>query len=314
MVSGHPGRECDLTSTMRLLAPAKINLFLRVGRPMANGFHPLSTWMCAVGLFDTLELRQKAPANRQEASELLSMTCDDAALPCDQTNLVMKAGRKIVDAIYRRREQGRSATREAGAGPIATGVTTVAEGPGIEDGRGTASGESEETLAPVAVELRKRIPHGSGLGGGSSDGARMMLGLNRLWKAGLAQSELMRLAGEVGSDMPFFIGGPSALCTGRGEKVDEIAAPMLARWAVLVLPEILMPTAAVYRQFDEMRLGETFDSVSSGNWESLLRLSANKLLPLLVNDLEPPSFALNGDLGKLRQAVEGAVGRPVRMS
>src|SRR5579862_8074630 len=78
---------------MRLLAPAKINLHLRVGPPMADGFHPLLTWMCTVGLYDTLEV------SAQVASSQFSFECDDPSLPTDGRNLVVKAARSYFAAF-----------------------------------------------------------------------------------------------------------------------------------------------------------------------------------------------------------------------
>src|SRR5581483_3495994 len=71
---------------LRLLAPAKINLHLRVGPRRDDGFHPLLSWMTTIGLFDTLTL---SPPRDPSAAVVLS--CDDPALPCDSSNLVYKA-------------------------------------------------------------------------------------------------------------------------------------------------------------------------------------------------------------------------------
>src|SRR5271156_4969267 len=79
---------------MRLLVPAKINLHLRVGPPMADGFHPLLTWMCTVGLYDTLDVSAE-PA----VSPRADFTCDDPRLPTDGQNLVVKAAHAFFDAF-----------------------------------------------------------------------------------------------------------------------------------------------------------------------------------------------------------------------
>ena len=71
---------------MRLLAPAKINLHLRVAPLDGSGFHPICSWFCTVALFDTLTI---------EPADTLSLTCDDPRLPCDATNLVHKAASKM---------------------------------------------------------------------------------------------------------------------------------------------------------------------------------------------------------------------------
>lgn len=80
---------------MRLLAPAKINLHLRVGPVENSGFHSLLSWMCSVALFDTLTIEQA------DARQIL-LSCDDPSLPCDATNLVVRAAtamrREAIDA------------------------------------------------------------------------------------------------------------------------------------------------------------------------------------------------------------------------
>ena len=74
----------------------------------------------------------------------------------------------------------------------------------------------------VKVTLTKNIPVGAGLGGGSSDAAAALMGLNNFTKAGLNDTELIKMAELLGSDVPFFLGPPLAVCTGRGEKIEKI--------------------------------------------------------------------------------------------
>jgi 4-diphosphocytidyl-2-C-methyl-D-erythritol kinase len=97
------------------------------------------------------------------------------------------------------------------------------------------------------IRLHKRIPAGMGLGGGSSDGAAVMRGLNLLWELGRDQSSVARSAAELGSDAPFFVYGGSALCRGRGEVVDPLpdARPRLL---TLFMPSetIEAKTASMY--------------------------------------------------------------------
>lgn len=101
----------------------------------------------------------------------------------------------------------------------------------------------------VRIKLKKDIPLAAGLGGGSSDAATTLLALNRLWNGGLSSDELLKLASEIGSDVPFFIKGPRALIEGRGDQVISLATD---RSAVLVLvkPDIEISAAWAYRAFD----------------------------------------------------------------
>jgi 4-diphosphocytidyl-2-C-methyl-D-erythritol kinase len=263
---------------MRLLAPAKINLHLRVGPRRDDGFHPLLTWMCTVGLFDTLELTLQNPAGRRVGGDAgFLLATDDPQLPTDARNLVVRGAQAMADHARRLRE-------------------------------GIAVGESA-----VSAFLYKRIPAGAGLGGGSSDAARAMLGLARLWDWPGSTGELASLAVTIGSDLPFFFHGPSSICTGRGEAVTPLRPPA-AKWAMLALPDIAMPTPAVYAKFDEMGLGDADAIEHRPDFESWAAGPAETLLRGLVNDLEAPAFALRPDLGALRERVEQSLGRPVRMS
>lgn len=99
----------------------------------------------------------------------------------------------------------------------------------------------------VEIRLEKRIPWGVGLGGGSSDAAATLLALNELWKLGLATSDLVRLAARLGSDVPLFIYGGTALVTGKGEKVAPM--PSATGWFILLvppLPKLIHKTKQLY--------------------------------------------------------------------
>ncbi len=107
----------------------------------------------------------------------------------------------------------------------------------------------------VDIEIIKRIPVGSGLGGGSSNAAAVLLGLNRLWKLSLTQEKLVNLAKKIGSDVPFFIYQCSfAEGRGRGEKIIPIKSlNRLKLWHILVVPKVIVPTAVVYRNWDKLK-------------------------------------------------------------
>jgi 4-diphosphocytidyl-2-C-methyl-D-erythritol kinase len=252
---------------MRLVAPAKINLCLRVGKPREDGFHPLVSWMISVGLFDTLTFERA----RRDG---LSLSCDVPGLVGDQQNLVEKAAAALVQDSTRRIEEG-------------------------------------SVVGGVLATLDKRIPVGAGLGGGSSDAARTLLGLNRLWKLGLRNEELGAIAARLGSDVPFFLHLPSSICTGRGEIVRPVPPPTV-KWCLLVLPAYSIATPAVYKRLDELGLGARLDNQPS--WEKWSGLDAEQLLKLLVNDLETPAFSIRPELGELREAIERKLSRIVRMS
>jgi len=99
--------------------------------------------------------------------------------------------------------------------------------------------------AGAAVTLTKRIPVGAGLGGGSSDAAGMLAGLNRFFDLGLDPPGLERLAARLGSDAPFFVRGGTARATGRGERVGHLC-PSRPFWLVLATPPIEVSTTWAY--------------------------------------------------------------------
>ena len=111
-----------------------------------------------------------------------------------------------------------------------------------------ATGHNQGTV----IQLNKHIPAAMGLGGGSSDAAATLRALNRLWDLGLSVGELRGLAAEVGSDVPFFISGGTALVSGRGEAVYPLP-PAPTSWLVLLAPPIWMAnkTARMYSLLDE---------------------------------------------------------------
>ena len=104
---------------------------------------------------------------------------------------------------------------------------------------------------PVQMKLEKRIPVGGGLGGGSSDAAAMLRAVNGLFELGLADDELRGIAAGLGSDVPFFVTGGSAIVHGLGERIDTLddAHPLDA---VVVFPDAACPTGEVYGAFDRL--------------------------------------------------------------
>jgi 4-diphosphocytidyl-2-C-methyl-D-erythritol kinase len=105
------------------------------------------------------------------------------------------------------------------------------------------------------VVLKKNIPVSAGLGGGSSDAAYTLLGLNLLWGLGLSKNKLSSIAIEIGSDVPFFLNGPAALVEGKGEKIKSLRVEG-SIVMLLVNPRISVSTAWAYAAFDDLRAGE----------------------------------------------------------
>jgi len=101
----------------------------------------------------------------------------------------------------------------------------------------------------AAITLAKRIPVGAGLGGGSSNAAAALLGLCRLWGIEASEDDLIPLASRLGSDVPFFLHGGTALGTGRGEKIHPLPDPPREH-LVVIYPGIQVSTAEAYRSLN----------------------------------------------------------------
>ncbi|HTY64388.1 MAG TPA: 4-(cytidine 5'-diphospho)-2-C-methyl-D-erythritol kinase [Acidobacteriota bacterium] len=101
----------------------------------------------------------------------------------------------------------------------------------------------------VSITLRKRIPAGAGLGGGSSNAAAALLALRRFWNAGISDGDLSRLGASLGSDVPFFLSGGTALGSGRGEIIRSIP-DIHPEHLVVIFPAVHVSTAEAYRSLN----------------------------------------------------------------
>ncbi len=226
-------------SETTVLAPAKINLTLRVLDRRSDGFHNLWSLMQTVRLEDEVSIRLKP-----ECPDI-HLQCDSQSLSVDHTNLVHRA------ALAVRRQSER-----------AIGLDIV---------------------------LKKRIPMGAGLGGGSSDAAATIVGLNRLLNLRWTPQEMAAVGAGLGSDVPFFFFAPSAIVSGRGEQVDPVRM-IGTRWAVLVNPGFPVETKWAYHQLSSTRPGipslpDSLAQVHKGDavsWEQISKAAHN--------DFEEPVF------------------------
>jgi len=133
------------------------------------------------------------------------------------------------------------------ADPDIVRVGDVAGVPADEDLAVRAANALRDATASrhgVTIEIVKRIPQGAGLGGGSSDAASVLLALNRLWSVRLPRSELASIGASLGADVPFFVGGESALARGSGDILTPVSIP--AYWLALAVPSIRVATSSVF--------------------------------------------------------------------
>jgi len=149
-----------------------------------------------------------------------------------------------------------------------------------------------EQLPPVDIHLHKNIPIGAGLGGGSADGASMLLQLNRQFRLGLEEQKLMDYAAQLGSDCPFFILNKPCLAEGRGEKLEPIELDLSRYWLALVSPGIHIGTAWAFSRCTPTEAGRSIREIIAQPVETWR--------DQLVNDFEAPVFLAHPDLKKIK--------------
>jgi 4-diphosphocytidyl-2-C-methyl-D-erythritol kinase len=154
---------------------------------------------------------------------------------------------------------------------------------------------------PVAFRLTKRIPAAAGLGGGSSDAAAVLNGLNRMHGAPLGEIELHALAATLGSDVPFFLRGGCAVAEGRGERLAP-KPPLGPLHAVLVCPPFGVETPWAYaRVTPRPEVDPALSALAGGETWSL-----DALLPHMTNDLEPPVRDACPEIGEIERRLREA--------
>lgn len=157
----------------------------------------------------------------------------------------------------------------------------------------------------VRIEIKKNIPVAAGLGGGSSNAATVLLGLNRMLDIGLSKKELMEIGARLGADIPFFIFERPAIARGIGERLEEINLPKL--WFVLVNPNIPVSTADVYRRLN-IKFGLTKEGfgINMPNFNN----GVKGVSRILHNDLEGVALRMHPEIGFVKDRVRaaGAIG------
>ena len=238
---------------MKIRAPAKINLYLRVVGRRKDGYHLLDTVLVPISLYDEIEIqRLKAARDRTRPSASpIKITCDHPLVPAGKKNLVFQAADLIMKTA------------------------------GVDQ--------------PISIHVRKRIPVGAGLGGGSSDAAATLVALNRLFRLRYSMRKLEKLGLSLGADVPFFIRRRPARARGIGERLTPLANfPLL--WLVILYPGFPVSTAWVYRH---SRPKLTKPKVNTSITCS--RSSFAKLREILVNDLEAVAIAKHPRIGMLKE-------------
>lgn len=212
-------------------------------------------------------------ALREEPADIRLTIENGSSLPTDRSNLVFRAAEAFQKAAFQ--DEGRS--------------------------------------KGVSIRLTKNIPISAGLGGGSSDAAATLVGLNRLWGLRWPRVRLARLGATLGSDVPFFLYGPTAWASGRGDEVEPATAKG-AGWMVLVNPGIAVSTAWVYQAFSR-KLGLTkSDREITINKFIAHRPSLREIYHRPHNDLEEVTLEAFPQLTQIKKELLESGGKGVLMS
>jgi 4-diphosphocytidyl-2-C-methyl-D-erythritol kinase len=265
--------------------PAKVNFALSVGAPNTQGMHEIVSLMAAVNFSDELSL---------QVSEELGSAFDISFAPSP---------------------------------PNATERTTV-DWPLESDlayrAHQLLQNYCEKPL-PVNARIAKRIPTGAGLGGGSSDAAGMLVGLDRMFDLKIEKQNLIKLSSELGSDVAFFVSTladkekQAAIVSGLGDVVEPVAALSITH-LVLVFPPFGCQTSKVYHAFDKMHHFAK-EEVLSQHHRALATHKVRELAeadPLPqdgpFNDLAEPACLTEPRLQQARKQVEDAMQLPVHIT
>jgi 4-diphosphocytidyl-2-C-methyl-D-erythritol kinase len=178
--------------------------------------------------------------------------------------------------------------------------------------------ETRKVKGSLTIRLHKRIPMGGGLGGGSSNAAAILLALPALTGFNSSLVELMSVGSELGSDVPFFLAGGTALGLGRGEEIYPL--PEVRPRPVLVLaPPIHVSTPDAYKALDRPSLSASADpaltsAVPDFKLDIFQSFVWETRASLMENDFERPVFELHPELGRWRRKLERLGAHAARLS
>jgi len=240
--------------SLTLPAFAKINLGLRILRKRTDGFHDLETVFMRIGWKDKLTFT---------ASQTIEMTSSVKDLPTDEGNLCIRAAQSLAAAVLQ--PTGPHPTTRWEAAPLG-----------------------------VKIHLEKHIPHGAGLGGGSSDAATVLKACSDMWGVDV---DLRPISASLGSDVPFFLHSPVAYGTGRGEVLSTLPFPKALQGTrlLVIVPDQRVATADAFSQVQPYSQRETdlktlVSTGSLADWNRSLK-----------NDFETSVFARFAIIRDLKQ-------------
>jgi 4-diphosphocytidyl-2-C-methyl-D-erythritol kinase len=233
---------------------AKINLGLKIGRARPDGFHELRTIYQTIALHDVVRVAVQPGSG-------IEVRCDNPRVPLDQSNTCYKVAERVLQAVRRRHTRARADQSEVLQGLKPTSWAALgctAQAVPFHDQNRESAGAGK-----VIIQIEKRLPVQGGLGAASSNGVATMLGLERALCAQLSAEDRLRIAAEVGSDLPLFLIGGTVLGVGRGEQVHPLH-DLPTMHLVVVTPLVGVSTPAAFARWDEMVAHEAELTGASG--------------------------------------------------
>ncbi|MEK7723359.1 MAG: 4-(cytidine 5'-diphospho)-2-C-methyl-D-erythritol kinase [Acidobacteriota bacterium] len=231
-----------------LPAFAKINWFLRILGKRDDNFHELCTAFQTISLADYLTFSD---------SDELILTCNDANIPTNEENLIIRAAKTLQEKF------------------------------GISKG--------------AKIYLEKNIPSPGGLGGGSADCAVALLGLLKLWDLKISLSDLIEIGKNLGSDVPFFFFGGTALGIDRGTEITEFS-DVTEKFILVITPNISISTPLAFAKFNAPRLTKlSSKSILKICSDEAEKLFSGQTVPL--NDFESVIFEIEPELKRVKEAL-----------
>ncbi|AXI07539.1 4-(cytidine 5'-diphospho)-2-C-methyl-D-erythritol kinase [Oceanobacillus sp. 143] len=158
----------------------------------------------------------------------------------------------------------------------------------------------------VHIKIEKNIPVSAGLGGGSTDAAAVLRGMNRLWNLNIPLKELAELGATIGSDISFCVYGNTAIARGFGEKIEKLDSPPPC-WVVLAKPDIGVSTRTI---FARVKVDELYHPDTNNILEALTEKDFSKLCRNIGNSLEQITQYLHPEVRQIKEAMRqiGATG------
>jgi 4-diphosphocytidyl-2-C-methyl-D-erythritol kinase len=168
--------------------------------------------------------------------------------------------------------------------------------------------ESRGLKSNLRITLTKNIPAGSGLGSGSSDAAATLMGINMFLKLGVDTEHLMQAAATLGSDVPFFLNGPLALCTGKGEKIKKLDNNF-DFIAVLILPDVSVSTKEVYANYRHDQ--DLYKNLHKTIMKYIEKNRVDLAAKICANMLTESCFDIERELAELKGKIDSFGIKPV---